>query len=233
MKKIILSLLVFSLMLIASDGMKTQKAMGDYRAVSPMHAQIEQSGAAKMFCQVCGMTLPMFYRTNHTAVVNGKVHQYCSIHCMIEEAMKNGKDVVDPRVVDNTTLKFIDANKAYYVVGSKKPATMSMVSKYAFGTKKAALAFSGKFGGKIMSYIEVSKMVKANLDKEMMAIKKQQAKMAMMGKKIYNKMCKTTEERFATPALAKVFIQEHHLCAKIQGKQFQAVALYLSNRGGK
>ncbi|MDX1808802.1 MAG: nitrous oxide reductase accessory protein NosL [Sulfurospirillaceae bacterium] len=233
MKKIILSLLVFSLMLVAGDSMKSSKNMGDYRAVSPSHAQIEQSGKAKMFCQVCGMTLPMFYRTNHTAVVNGKVHQYCSIHCMVEEAVKNGKEVLDPRVVDNTTLKFIDANKAYYVVGSKKPATMSMVSKYAFGTKKAALEFSKKFGGKIMTYAKVYKMVKANLKKEMMGIKKKQAKMAKMGMMIYNKMCKKTDKRFSTPALAKVFIQENHLCGKIKGKKFQAVALFLSNKDNK
>ena len=172
MRKILLSLMNVALVLVVGANAKNKKALQDFRAVSPATAQIEQSGEAKIFCPVCGMALSQFYHTNHIAMVNGKVHQYCSIHCMLEEAMKNGKNVVDPRVVDNTTLKFIDANKAYYVVGSKKPATMSMVSKYAFGTKKAALEFSSKFGGKIMSYAKVSKMVKANLNKEMMAINK-------------------------------------------------------------
>ena len=81
---------------------------------------------------------------------------------MVEEAAKHGMNPVDPQVVDNTTLKFIDANQAYYVVGSKKPGTMSMVSKYAFGTKSAAEAFAKKFGGKIMKYPAILKIVKKN-----------------------------------------------------------------------
>ncbi|WP_331774253.1 nitrous oxide reductase accessory protein NosL [Sulfurospirillum sp. 1612] len=231
MRKILLSLMSVALVLVVGANAKDKKVAKDFRAVSPATAQIEQSGKAKMFCPVCGMTLPSFYRTNHTAVVNGKVHQYCSIHCMIEEAMLKGTKVVKPRAVDNSTMKFIDANKAFYVVGSKKPSTMSMVSKYAFGTEKAALDFSKKFGGKIMSYAQVSKIVRKNLKKEIMGIKKKQAKMAMMGKKIYNKMCKKTDIRFATPALAKVYIQENNLCGKIKGKPFQAVALYLAGKG--
>ncbi len=98
--------------------------------------------------EICGKD----YLYESGAKVNGKEHQYCSIHCMIEEAVKNGKEVVDPQVVDNTTLKFIDANKAYYVVGSSKPATMSMVSKYAFGTKGAQSGGQCGDSGEIKDY---------------------------------------------------------------------------------
>ncbi len=227
MRKILLILVTFSLFLVAG-GM--QKNMKNYRAVPMKKAQILQKGPGKMFCKVCGMTLPMFYRTNHAAKVDGKVHQYCSMHCMVEEAVKNGGDPVDPQVVDNTTLKFINANNAYYVVGSKKPGTMSMVSKYAFGTKSAAQAFAKKFGGKIMRYAKLEKMVKKNLKKEIAGIRKKQAKMAKMGKMIYNKMCKVTKKRFKNPAMAKIYIKEHALCGKIKGKKFQAVALYLTGR---
>ena len=229
MKKILLILVAFSLFLVAGDMQKNMK-MKNFRMVPMQKAQILQNGKGKMFCTVCGMTLPMFYKTNHAAKIDGKVHQYCSIHCMVEEAEKHGMDPVDPQVVDNTTLKFISADKAYYVVGSKKPATMSMVSKYAFGTKSAAETFAKKFGGKIMNYSTVLKIVKKHLKKEMMGIKKKQAKMAKMGKKIYNKKCKMTNKRFANPALAKTYIKGHNLCGKIKGKPFQAVALYLSGR---
>jgi len=229
MKKILLILMAFSLFLVAGDMQKNMK-MKNFRAVPVQKAEILQNGKGKMFCTVCGMTLPMFYKTNHAAKIDGKVHQYCSIHCMVEEAIKHGMNPVDPQVVDNTTLKFISVDKAYYVVGSKKPGTMSMVSKYAFGTKSAAEAFAKKFGGKIMKYPAILKIVKKNLKKEMMGIKKKQAKMAKMGRKIYNKKCKMTDKRFSTPALAKVYIKEHKLCGKIKGKPFQAVALYLSGK---
>ena len=43
-----------------------------------------------MYCSVCGMTLPMFYRTNHAADHDHIHDQYCSITCMIEDAIVNG-----------------------------------------------------------------------------------------------------------------------------------------------
>lgn len=42
--------------------------------------------------------------------------------------------------------------KAYYVVGSSKPATMSRTSKYAFSSQTKAKAFAKEFGGKVMSF---------------------------------------------------------------------------------
>ncbi len=225
MKKILLILVTFSFVLVAGN-----MEMKDFRTVNVKKVMILQSGKTKKFCAVCGMTLPMFYKTNYTAKVNGKIHQYCSIHCMVEEAMKNGIDPVSPQVVDNSTLKFIDATKAFYVVGSSKPATMSKVSKYAFGTKSAATTFAKQFGGKIMKYAKLEKIVKQNLKKETMGIRKKQAKMAKMGMKIYNKMCKQTKQRFTAPALAKAYIKEKKLCGNVKGKKFQAVALYLSGR---
>lgn len=137
----------------------------NFRSVEPSKAQIIQEGKSKMFCPVCGMTLAMFYKTNNAADVKGKTHQYCSIHCMHEEAMLNGEAITNPRVVDNESLKFVDANNAYYVVGSKKPATMSTVSKYAFASKSKAEAFSSEFGGKVMSYAAVSALVSKRFEK--------------------------------------------------------------------
>jgi nitrous oxide reductase accessory protein NosL len=223
MKKILLVLVGLSLFLVAGN-------IQDFRSVPSSKAENLQQGKAKKFCKICGMTLQKFYKTNHAATINGKVHQYCSIHCMIEDAMGHGKRVLNPKVIDNTTLKFIDANKAFYVVGSNKPATMSMVSKYAFGTSVAAKDFAKKFGGKIMSYGQISKIVKKNLKMEIKHIRDKQAKVAKFGKKFYNKMCKQTTKRFSNPALAKAYIKEQNLCGNIKGKPFQAVALYLSGR---
>ncbi|WP_458701018.1 nitrous oxide reductase accessory protein NosL [Sulfurospirillum sp. 1307] len=220
MRKIFLGFFALTLMLSA----------GNFRAVPMDKAEILQSGKTKMFCNVCGMTLPMFYKTNHAADIDGKTHQYCSIHCMFEEAMSKGVEVKNPRVVDNDTLKFMDATKAYYVVGSKQPGTMSAVSKYAFGTKSGAENFVKKFGGKIMSFNEVATLVKKNLKKEIAMIKKRQAKAAKKGMKIYNEMCKKTDKRFDNPALAKSYIKMNKLCGKLKGKPLQQVALYLSNR---
>jgi hypothetical protein len=154
------------------------------------------------------------------------------MHCLVEE-IKSGKKVSDIQVVDNSTLKFIPAEKAWYVVGSSKPATMSKVSKYAFGTKEAAEKFAQKFGGKVMPFDAVLKMAEAAYDKEAAMIAKKQAMMAKKGEMIYKKMCKPVDRKFGSAAEAKAYITEHHLCGDLKGKPLQAVGLYLKSLGSK
>lgn len=230
MKKLITSLSVTALLCSVAIAQDAKMANKNFRAVSPKDAQIVQKGESKMFCNVCGMTLPMFYKTNHAANIEGQTHQYCSIHCAHEEAMSKNTELKDVKVVDNSSLTFIDVNTAYYVVGSKKPATMAVISKYAFATKEKALAFASQFGGKIMKYSQLEKEVKAGLEAEMNMIKKRQHKMAMMGKKIYNKMCKNTEKRFDSVGMAKTFIKQNNLCGNLKGKPFQQVGLFLAGK---
>jgi len=240
MKKLMISLLavvflstvnIFAMSPGDGQGMKNSKAMANYRAVPSSKAEILQDGKNKMYCPICGMTLPMFYKTNHAATDHeGHTHQYCSIVCEIEDAVKNGKKLTDFKVVDNTTLKFMDAKKAYFVVGSKKPGTMSVVSKYAFGTKDAAQTFANANGGDIMNFDEVYKMVEKSLEKDLKATKMRQSKAATMGEKIYNKMCKKTDRRFVAVADAKSFLTTSGICGNIKGKKHQQVALFLSNK---
>jgi len=122
-----------------------------FQSVDVSKAQIVQDGKAKMSCTVCGMNLPKFYKTNHASDVDGKKHQFCSIHCLAK-TMNEGKKVEKMQVVNNEDLKFIDAKKAWYVVGSSKAGTMSKVSKYAFAHVVKAKAFAKEFGGKVMNF---------------------------------------------------------------------------------
>lgn len=208
-------------------GMKMPK---NYRMVPMGKAEILQKGKSKMFCTKCGMTLPMFYRTNHAATVDAKVKQFCSIYCLVEE-MNGGKKATNVKVVDNTTLKFIDANKAFYIVGSSKPATMAKkISKYAFGTKEAAEDFAKKFGGKVMKFDEVLALAKKDFESDTKAKKMRQAKMAKMGEKAYKKKCKTIDKKFTSVAEAKSYIKQSGVCGEIKGKPLQAIGLYLMSR---
>ncbi len=207
-------------------GMKMPK---NYRAVPMDKAEILQDGKAKLFCPKCGMTLPMFYKTNHLAKVDGKVEQFCSMHCLVEE-LNSGKKVEDIKVVDNATLKFIPAKDAWYVVGSSKPATMSKISKYAFAKEDDAKKFAKEFGGKVAKFDDVLKMAKESFAKESKMIGKKQAMMAEKGKMIYEKMCQKIDEKFKTTAEAKAYIKEHNSCKNLKGKKLQAVGIYLKSR---
>jgi len=214
-----------------SKGKAQGKGMANYRAVPTKDAQILQDGKNKMYCPICGMTLSQFYKTNHAADdAKGNTHQYCSIVCAMEDAVVNGKKLTNYKVVDNSTLKFIDSKDAFFVVGSKKPGTMSVVSKYAFGQKADAQKFADQNGGKIMSFNELFQTVKNDLQKDMAATKMRQSKAATMGEKIYNKMCQKTDKRFESVADAKSFLSTSGICGNIKGKKHQQVALFLSGK---
>ena len=129
-----------------------------FRSIDPKHAVLLQSGEHKADCPNCGMSLPMFYKTNHAVTLSdGVTRQFCSIHCMAD-AMEHGiiKDqkglVAKIQVIDAMTNRFIDAKTAHYVVGSKKPGTMSMVSKYAFKEEASARKFAAENGGEVMDF---------------------------------------------------------------------------------
>jgi len=205
-------------------------SMTMFQSVTPEKATLLQSGKTKKFCPVCGMTLNMFYKTNHAAEHNGHEKQYCSIHCLVEDKELNHLDLKDIKVVDVTSLKFIDAKKAYYVVGSKKKGTMSMVSKYAFKNLDDAAKFAKENGGSVMDFNGAYMEARKDFANDARMINKKQTKASKMGKMMYNKICKKTDEKFKTIADAKAYIIEKNLCGDLKPKQLQAIGLYLYKR---
>jgi len=226
MKRFIVSLLVLSSMLFA--GNMQQKHMKMFQSVPMKKATILQDGKAKVYCVKCGMTLPMFYKTNHAAIVDGKVKQFCSLHCLVEEGLKH--KLKDIKVVDVTSLKFTDAKNATYVVGSSVKGTMTMKSKYAFANKADAQKFAKKFGGEVVSFDKAYAIASKAFAKEKKMISKKQAIMAKKGMMMYNKMCKKTDLKFSSTADAKAYLKVSGICGNIKGKKLQAIGIYLGRR---
>jgi len=224
MKKFVLTIIVLAI------GLNAMTAHKNYRAVPFSKATLLKSGDQKLYCSVCGMTLPMFYRTNHAADHDHIHDQYCSITCMIEDGVVNGKKLSNFRVVDNTTLKFIPSKDAYFVVGSKKPGTMSMVSKYAFASKEEAMEFASQFGGEVTDFAGALKAAKEGVAKDDKMIAKKQAMMAKKGQMIYTNKCQKIDDKFDSIAKAKAYIVSHKSCQGLNGKQLQAVGIYLFRR---
>jgi len=156
MFKSLLSLAWVLLLLGCTSSPEPKSMTKRFQSVPESKAHILQKGEHKSSCSICGMHLASFYKTNHVATtfVGNKTKQYCSLHCVVHDNELNKTDLTNLRVVDTHTLKFIPALKAYYVVGSSKPATMSKVSKYAFANKHDAKAFQKKFGGEIMKFYD-------------------------------------------------------------------------------
>jgi len=141
--------------------------------------------------------------------------------------MQKGTELSDIKVVDTNTLKFVDATKAFYVVGSSKHGTMTRIS---FATKADAEAFAKANGGEVTDFKGALQAAKADFAKDSQMIAKKQAMMAKKGAMIYEKMCQKTKKHFGTTAEAKAFIVENKLCKGLNGKQLQAVGLYLKER---
>ncbi len=211
------------------DKMGNMGKMMMFQSVPADKATILQDGKNKLYCVNCGMTLPMFYKTNHAATHEGHTKQYCSIHCLVLDKDIKKLDLKDIKVVDTNSLKFIDANSAFYVVGSAKKGTMSMTSKYAFATKDEAEAFAKANGGKVVGFNEALEIAKKDFSPEMMEkMKGKKALMAKKGEMIYSKKCKQTAlPKFNSVAEAKSYVVENRLCGDIKGKPLQVLGIYL------
>ena len=213
-----------------SVGLVTLLNAAMFQSVPASKAQLLQKGQEKQFCNVCGMNLVMFYKTNYVVRVDGKEKQYCSIHCLVEDRDANHANQQNIRVVAADTLKFIDAKKAYYVIGSSKKGTMSMVSKYAFSTLNAASKFAAQYGGVVSDFNGALEAAKGDFSKDSHMIGKKQHKMSQMGAMIYAKKCTKIDEKFDSVAKAKAFVVSQKVCKDLNPKELQAVGLYLIHR---
>ncbi len=225
---------IFKLFLVLVTVLGLQLSAKDFSKMSK-HPTLLQSGKAKMWCHVCGMSLKMFYKTSHAVKLkDGSARQYCSIRCLVVDYPKIKDRVKEILVADAKSGKMIDVNKAFYVVGSKVKGTMSKVSKVAFSREVDAKAFQKEFSGKIVSFKEAFELAKKNLKADMMMLNMKKKMMIFpKGKMIYKKMCKSDVDgsKFATIGELKSYLMSSKVCGDVKGKKLQMLALYI--KGGK
>lgn len=208
-----------------------------FQSVPQDKAELLQKGESKEYCPSCGMYLPKFYKTNHAAQLkDGTVYQFCSIHCLVEEMeftnLKGKKGTIkEIMVVDVPSLKFTDAKKAYYVIGSDKPGTMSMVSTYAFKNRADAEKFAKENGGKVTDFEKAYAATLNDFNQDKARIKKMRGtKMYGMGEKIYEGKCdkqKLDSIHAHDRGELKAQIKDSGVCGKgLNDMQLQAVMLY-------
>lgn len=200
-----------------------------FQTVEPNDATFVKTDSSKEFCNVCGMHLAKYYKTNHaTEFKNGHKEQYCSLHCQAQIHKDYEKKIKTIQVVDTNTLKLIDASKAFYVVGSSKEGTMSPISEYAFASKEEAINFQKEFGGEIHNFNESLKLAKDNLNKDDELLAEKRVPMAKKGKKIFETMCNTNiAQEFNSIGEAKQYLIDNNSCQNLDSQMLQAVSIYL------
>ncbi len=226
MKKILLfSFYLFAALLFAQENKFIKKAQTS-------NAVILQKGESKAWCSVCGMNLKMFYKTNHAIELkDGTTKQYCSIRCLAADEHNYKNHIKKILAVDAETEKFINAKKAFYVIGSKVPGTMTKVSKIAFANKNDAKKFSKKyFGKKIVDFNSAIKLAKEQLlaDSKMLMMKKEM-KVYPKGEKLFNKLFagKLNIPKVKSIPELKAFLKSNKKCKKLNEKQLQMLTVYL------
>lgn len=226
MKKI-LGLFIFLFGIIFSS----LNAAEMFQTVEAKDATLIKTDSSKEFCNVCGMHLTKYYKTNHTAEFkNGHKEQYCSLHCLSEVHKDYEQKIKNIQVVDTNSLKLIDAKKAFYVVGSSKEGTMSSISEYAFLTKIEAEKFKKEFGGEIHTFEETLKLSKDKLDKDNEILDEKRVPLAIKGKKIFESMCDVNQiKEFNSIGEAKQYLIDNNTCKNLDSSMLQAVSIYLYN----
>ena len=226
MKKI-LGLFIFLFGIVFSN----LNAAEMFQTVETKDATLIKTDSSKEFCNVCGMHLTKYYKTNHTAEFkNGHKEQYCSLHCLSEVHKDYEQKIKNIQVVDTNSLKLIDAKKAFYVVRSSKEGTMSPISEYAFSTKIEAEKFKKEFGGEIHTFEETLKLSKDKLDKDNEILDEKRVPIAIKGKKIFESMCNVNQiKEFNSIGEAKQYLIDNNTCKNLDSSMLQAVSTYLYN----
>ena len=202
-----------------------------FQTVETKDATLIKTDSSKEFCNVCGMHLTKYYKTNHTAEFkNGHQEQYCSLHCLSEVHKDYEQRIKNIQVVDTNSLKLIDAKKAFYVVGSSKEGTMSPISEYAFSTKIEAEKFKKEFGGEIHTFEETLKLSKDKLNEDNKILDEKRVPLAIKGKKIFESMCDVNQiKEFNSIGEAKQYLIDNNTCKNLDSSMLQAVSIYLYN----
>jgi nitrous oxide reductase accessory protein NosL len=104
-------------------------------------------------CDNCGMDRNKWARTRYE-FQNSKGSFYtCSIHCVAVMGIKIKEEVRNVKVAEYLRPeKMLDADRAFFVVGSTAPGTMTAKSKIAFSTKEEADKFAARYGGIVTNY---------------------------------------------------------------------------------
>ncbi len=107
-------------------------------------------------CDNCLMDRNRWARTRYE-FQNSKGSFYtCSIYCVVALSMKLEEEPKNIKVAHYLhPERMIDTDKAFYVIGSSAPGTMTKKSKIAFTTKAEAQKFILRYGGKLSTFEDV------------------------------------------------------------------------------
>ncbi len=137
-------------------------------------------------CRYCGMDLEKFSHSRISLEYeDGTAAGVCSLHCAAVGLSMNAEKT--PKAIwaaDYNTKKPIDAQKASWVVGGKKPGVMSRRAKWAFEKKEDAEKYVKENGGMVAPFDAALKYAFADMYPDLKMVRDKKAmKKGAMGKR--------------------------------------------------
>jgi len=119
-------------------------------------------------CTYCGMDRAKYA---HSRILieydDGTSFGACSLHCAAVDLANNiDKAPSTIGVGDYNSKKLIDAEKAFWVLGGKKPGVMTVNAKWAFEDKHAAEKFIEENGGVLAAFDDAIKAAYEDMYKD-------------------------------------------------------------------
>ncbi len=130
-------------------------------------------------CKYCNMDRGQYAHSRMAVEYDdGTATATCSIHCLaVDLAQHLDKSPKSIQAGDFGSKEFIDAEKAYWVVGGEKPGVMTKRAKWAFEKKEDAEAFVKNNGGEIVAFDDAMKASYEDMYADTKMIREKRARM--------------------------------------------------------
>lgn len=111
-------------------------------------------------CETCGMFIDTVERTAaELTYKDGRPKHTCGVACLVRTLNDEGREAFTSlKVKDWNTGKLVDADQAYYSIGSRLIPDM-IPNTIAFETKQAAEKFARKEGGEVINFNRVTEII--------------------------------------------------------------------------
>lgn len=137
-------------------------------------------------CKYCGADVGKFAHSRiDLEYEDAPAAAVCGLHCAaVDLSMNAERPPTIIRVADYNTKKMIDAGKASWVVGGKKPGVLCRRAKWAFEKKEDAEKFVKENGGMVAPFDAALKYAFADMYADLKMVRdKQMMKKAAMAKR--------------------------------------------------
>ena len=134
-------------------------------------------------CPLCGMDRAKFAHSRVLIIYEDESETgFCSLHCAALDMAGHLNSA--PRYIlagDYISKDVINAEKAYWVIGGKKPGVMTRRAKWAFKKKPDAQKFIRKHGGKLANFENSLKAAYADMYEDTRMIREKRKKKRQKG----------------------------------------------------